>query len=488
MAGAHVSIGADSKKAERELKSFERKTRKIAKSIQKGFQERIGHKLFDGLMGAARAVPGILNDAIKAASDLNEELSKSETIFKEASLEIEEFANGAAESMGLAKTAALEATGTIGNMFTAMGMSGKEAADMSMNMVKLAADLGSFNNTSTDDAIQAIGAALRGESEPIRRYGVLLDDATLKAEALTKGLYDGKGALEPASRALSAYSVILKQTTSAQGDFAKTSDGLANSKKILNAELDNAKSLIGQELLPAMKSFISYLRDVDWQSIGEGIGSIAKAILSLTETASNGYIALKRWVSITQDAAQLKKITDPDVMRSIIEANKRDGIGFFAEEPKKQESESDKFFREFNEEYERQLSEKADKAAKNQALDKARDVALIAANIFKKPPRQTIAGAATKIASKKAQEETLDQPTLMDTLKKRMEEVQDSLNQSSSLSGNLAVSSMQRIGGGGGVASTLDIQKRQANLQAEMVELLKQINSAGGMGSGISDF
>ena len=360
-------------------------------------------------------------------------------------------------------------------------------------MVQLAADLGSFNNTSTDDAIQAIGAALRGESEPIRRYGVLLDDATLKAEALTKGLYDGKGALEPASRALSAYSVILKQTTSAQGDFAKTSDGLANSKKILNAELDNAKSLIGQELLPAMKSFISYLRDVDWKSIGEGIGSIAKAILAVTETASNGYSALKRWVGITQDAVKLEKITDPDVMRSIIEANKRDGIGFNAEDPKKKESESDKFFREFNEDYERQLSEKADKAAKDQAVDKARDVALIAANIFKKPPRQTIAGAATKIASKKAQEETLkerggDQPTLMDTLKKRMEGVQDSLNQSSSLSGNLAVSSMQRIGGGGGVASTLDIQKRQANLQAEMVELLKQINSAGGMGGGISDF
>jgi|DEB0MinimDraft_10_1074344.scaffolds.fasta_scaffold05150_6 hypothetical protein len=480
MAGAHVSIGADSKKAERELKSFERKTRKIAKSIQKGFQERIGHKLFDGLTGAARAVPGILNDAIKSASDLNEELSKSEVIFKDASSEIESFANGAAESMGLTKTAALQATGTIGNMFTAMGMSGKEAADMSMSMVKLAADLGSFNNTSTDDAIQAIGAALRGESEPIRRYGVLLDDATLKAEALTKGLYDGKGALEPASRALSAYSVILKQTTSAQGDFERTSDGLANSQKIANARIDEAATKLGMALLPAMQKFVDLLNNTDFDAMADGIAGLVDGFASLASTVQDAYGFYKGLIDLMRGN---KSVFDGPQIETI-NAN-ASGIEML---PKGETWAS--YYRKKEEERQRAQARLLEGADPNDPFGEQAMKANRMADLQKQieARRKANEDFFSRSERKKKTESKDPASNLIDALRDRLSIVQDSLNQSSSLSGNLAVSSMQRIGGGGGVASTLDIQKRQANLQAEMVELLKQINSAGGMSGGISDF
>ena len=119
--------------------------------------------------------------------------------------------------------------------------------------MKLASDLASFNNTSPEDAIQAIGAALRGEAEPIRRYGILLNDATLKNEALALGLIKTtKEALSPANKVLAAQSAIYKQTSDAQGDFARTSDGLANSQRILAANIEDVKITLGESLLPTI--------------------------------------------------------------------------------------------------------------------------------------------------------------------------------------------------------------------------------------------
>ena len=103
--------------------------------------------------------------------------------------------------------------------------------------VAWASDLASARNTSTADAIQAISAGLRGESEPLRRYGVLLDDATLRQEALGLGIIKTtKEALTPQQKVLAAQSAIFKQTTDAQGDFARTSEGMANSQRTAAAE------------------------------------------------------------------------------------------------------------------------------------------------------------------------------------------------------------------------------------------------------------
>jgi hypothetical protein len=88
---------------------------------------------------------------------------------------------------------------------------------------------------------------LRGEAEPIRKFGVLLNDSTIKAKAMEMGLYDGTGALDLQAKSLAAYEVILDQTKDAQGDFARTSDGLAGQQKILTAQLENLKDNNGRK-------------------------------------------------------------------------------------------------------------------------------------------------------------------------------------------------------------------------------------------------
>ena len=229
-------------------------------------------KAFDKLQGAAKAsfgkiagaakvaatavagigvvgVAGALK-AIDAASDLEEAISKAGVLFGDGADEIERFAEGAAKALGQSKQEAIDAAATFAIFGKSAGLAGDDLVGFSTDFVELASDLASFNNTSPEDAVQAIGAALRGESEPLRRYGVLLNDATLKAEALALGIYDGEGALTAQQKVLAAEQAIYKQTADAQGDFARTSDGLANKQRILRAQLANVTTEIGSKLLP----------------------------------------------------------------------------------------------------------------------------------------------------------------------------------------------------------------------------------------------
>jgi hypothetical protein len=191
----------------------------------------------------------VIAPAIKAASDFQEATSKVNVVFGRASKSVKDFANDAARNLGQSKQAVLDAAGTFGTFGKAAGLAGEDLSTFTTDFVTLSTDLASFNNTSPEEAVMAIGAALRGESEPLRRYGVLLNDAVLKQEAMTLGIYDGKGALTSQQKVLAAQAAIYKQTNDAQGDFMRTSDGLANSQRTLKATLDDVKVSIGQAFL-----------------------------------------------------------------------------------------------------------------------------------------------------------------------------------------------------------------------------------------------
>lgn len=191
----------------------------------------------------------VISPAIKAASDFQEATSKVNVVFGRASKSVKDFADGAARNLGQSKQAVLDAAGTFGTFGKAAGLAGEDLSTFTTDFITLSTDLASFNNTSPEEAVLAIGAALRGESEPLRRYGVLLNDAVLKQEAMTLGIYKGKGALTSQQKVLAAQSAIYKQTSDAQGDFMRTSDGLANSQRTLKAMFDDAKVALGQAFL-----------------------------------------------------------------------------------------------------------------------------------------------------------------------------------------------------------------------------------------------
>jgi hypothetical protein len=201
-------------------------------------------------------------EAVKAASDLGETVSKVNVIFGETAKDIERFAEGAASSLGQTKQQALDAAATFATFGKAAGLSGQDLSKFSTEFVSLASDLASFNNTSPEQAINAIGSALRGEAEPLRQYGVLLDDASLRQAALELGIISTtKNALTPQQKVLAAQALIYQQTGAAQGDFARTSDGLANKTRILTAQMENAKVQIGEALLPVVVEIATFIGD-----------------------------------------------------------------------------------------------------------------------------------------------------------------------------------------------------------------------------------
>ena len=199
--------------------------------------------------------------AIEAASDLSESQSKVGVVFGNSAKQVEDFAKASATSFGITRQAALEATGTYGNLFQAFGVGQGQAAEMSTTLVGLAADLASFNNTTVDDAILALRSGLSGETEPLKRYGIAINDVRLKEEARNMGLYSGKGALDITAKTQAAYALILKDSTLAQGDFERTSGGLANQQRILKAQLSDVTAQIGSVMIPAFLDAVSFINN-----------------------------------------------------------------------------------------------------------------------------------------------------------------------------------------------------------------------------------
>lgn len=285
-------------------------------------------------VGIAAAVAGtavaidFAKTSVDAASNMNETLSKTTVLFGKQSESVVKWADTTAASLGISSQSALDAAGTFAIFGKGAGLSGKSLEKFAEQNATLAGDMASFFNTSPEDAITAIGAAFRGEMEPIRKYGVLLDDASLRNQALKMGLIKTtKQALTPQQKVLAAQALIMKQTTSAQGDFARTSGGLANQQRILSAEFANVSTKVGQALIPlltklavfATTTLIPAIQQIaSW--IGEHLGpvfaSLGEWITTVALPAIQNLAAAfmeNVWPAIQQVAAMIAENLQPVV-------------------------------------------------------------------------------------------------------------------------------------------------------------------------------
>lgn len=223
-------------------------------------------KTFAAVGGAALAAAGMAAgkfavDAIGAASDLNETMSKSSVIFGKNAGEVQKWAGNAARTMGLSKQAALEAASGFGDMFSQIGFSGDEATKMSKKVVQMSADLGSFNNLETSDVAERMSAAFRGEFDSLQSLVPNINAARVETEALAMTGKKSAKELTAQEKAAATLAIVQKDGARAAGDFARTSDGLANQQKILSAQFENTKAKIGTALLPVATKFVQFLNN-----------------------------------------------------------------------------------------------------------------------------------------------------------------------------------------------------------------------------------
>lgn len=211
--------------------------------------------------GLAAATTGLVS-AIKSASNFAAEYEGVSQVFGKAAESVQAFAKEASRTAGLSQTEALQASKVFGLFATKAGLSAESAAGFSTTLVQLAGDLGSFNDVPTEEALAAIQSGLQGQAEPLRKFGVFLDDASLRAEALAMEIYDGTGALSAQQKMMASYSLILKQTNVQQGDYLKYADTFGNATKTITKDLANLQIEIGEAVLPALESLLPAVREL----------------------------------------------------------------------------------------------------------------------------------------------------------------------------------------------------------------------------------
>jgi hypothetical protein len=263
---------------------------------------KTGLRIGIGAVAAAATAAGAgIIYAVKQASDFNETLNKTRVVLGTASAEVEAFAKTASTSLGLSEAEALNAASTFAIFGKSANLSGDDLAGFSTQLTSLAADFGSFYNASNEEAITAIGAALRGETEPIRRFGVLLDDATLRQRAFAMGLIKTtKEALTPQNKVLAAQAEILASAkrTGSLGDFAATFGGsFPNQIKALRASFQNLTKDIGGAFLPGVMKVFKALQpalDSLFGDLRKGIPDLEKFVNKIADDLVKnlpGYIA-----------------------------------------------------------------------------------------------------------------------------------------------------------------------------------------------------
>lgn len=198
------------------------------------------------------AVSKFVASSLKIGSALTEVQNVVDVTFRQNSQIINDFAKNSQKQFGISELAAKRYTGTIGAMFKSMGQSETNTLKMSQNMTKLAADIASFYDISTDEAFNKISSGLSGMTIPLKQIGINMSVANLEAYALTQGITTSYDAMSEASKVLLRHNYLLSVTSDAQGDFSRTSSSWANQTRILRLQWESFKASMGAAFIAAL--------------------------------------------------------------------------------------------------------------------------------------------------------------------------------------------------------------------------------------------
>ena len=210
------------------------------------------------------------------ASDLEEVQNVVDVSFGDMADEVEKFANSAVQNFGMSALTAKRMASTFMSMANGMGLAAKDGKNMSLQLTALAGDMASFYNVEQDVAQTALNSIFTGETESLKKFGIVLTEANLNAFALSRGITKSYNAMSQAEKVALRYQYVLKATANAQGDFARTSGSWANQVRILKEQWSQLLGILGKgliailtPLIQALNKLLSYLI-----AIGNAIASL----------------------------------------------------------------------------------------------------------------------------------------------------------------------------------------------------------------------
>lgn len=257
-----LQVKIDDSTASKSVDTLSKKTDNLAKSFTKA-----GKTLTAGLTVPIVAL-GTL--AVKNASDLQETMNKVDVAFGDSADEVATWGNTTIKQFGIAKGTALDMAALFGDMATGMGMNTTEASKLSTNLTGLAGDLASFKNISIDIAKTALAGVFTGETESLKKLGIIMTQTNLEQYALSQGITKNMDDMTEAEKIQLRYAFVVDRSKNAVGDFARTNDSTANQTRMASETFKELSATFGELLLPIVNqvlekinTFLSYLMNLD---------------------------------------------------------------------------------------------------------------------------------------------------------------------------------------------------------------------------------
>ncbi|MDB1924057.1 hypothetical protein PMY56_13650 [Clostridium tertium] len=249
-----VRAGADFSELQKEMQKAQKYMASAGKQIT-----NIGKTL---TLGITAPIIGIGIASVNAASDLAEVQNVIDTAFGDSAKKVNEWSKTAIESFGLSELQAKQFAGTMRAMLGSMGLTSSEADNMSLSLSSLAGDMASFYNLDPSEAFEKLRSGISGETEPLKQLGINMSVANMEAYALTKGINTSWKEMSAAEQATLRYNYIMDTTKMAQGDFAKTNTGFANSMRVVKEQLVSVGANLSSILLPYLEKFLGKVREL----------------------------------------------------------------------------------------------------------------------------------------------------------------------------------------------------------------------------------
>ena len=231
------------------------------------------------------------SQAIQTASDLEEVQNVVNVSFGSMANEVEAFAKTAIWSFGMSELTAKQTASTFMAMANGMGLAMKDGKNMSLQLTALAGDMASFYNVRQDVAQTALNSIFTGETESLKKFGIVMTEANLSAFALSRGITKSYSAMSQAEKVALRYHYVLKSTANAQGDFARTSGSWANQVRVLKEQFNQLLGILGKGLIQVLTPIVQVLNKLLSYLIAIG-NAIAKLfgggkITSISNTLGN---------------------------------------------------------------------------------------------------------------------------------------------------------------------------------------------------------
>ena len=231
------------------------------------------------------------SQAIQTASDLEEVQNVVNVSFGSMANEVEAFAKTAIWSFGMSELTAKQTASTFMAMANGMGLAMKDGKNMSLQLTALAGDMASFYNVRQDVAQTALNSIFTGETESLKKFGIVMTEANLSAFALSRGITKSYSAMSQAEKVALRYHYVLKATANAQGDFVRTSGSWANQVRVLKEQFNQLLGILGKGLIQVLTPIVQVLNKLLSYLIAIG-NAIAKLfgggkITSISNTLGN---------------------------------------------------------------------------------------------------------------------------------------------------------------------------------------------------------